>query len=291
MSYSNDMSSNWNDLQYILAIYEKKSLVAAAKVLKVDETTVGRRLNALEQELGTKLFERKKGGFTPTPAGLKVLETAGPIRRQMLALRTRIEGQDQSLCGVVRVTLPESIATEMVIPRLPDFLALYPELRIELITSTSTVNVTKREADIAVRMFKPKAGNLFARKLGKLRFAFYVALSLRKDHATPHLIDYPASVSTEAEAAILKKLRKTHLSQILVNSRSAILAAVRSGLGMGMLPEIMLTPTDSSELRVVEAHAPIDLDVWLVVHSELKKNARIRVVADFLRSTIEIRLR
>jgi DNA-binding transcriptional LysR family regulator len=289
LCYTRAMASNWNDLKFFLAIEEAKSFAGASRLLKVDETTVGRRLQALESELGTKLFERKRQGYTPTPAGRQVLEAALPIQAKLRSLQTRIEGGDRSLRGKVTLTMPESIATELVLPKLPEFLSRFEDLQVAFSTGSHTVNVSKREADIAIRMFKPKSGTLYARKLGPLHFSFYGARNSLQSGQINTLINYPDADATDAESAILKKLRPTIRQRIQVNSRHSMRAAIQAGVGVGMLPEIM-GEKETELLRIVELPR-LSLDTWMVVHADLKKNARVRVTADFLQKELSARLK
>ncbi len=291
------MTSNWNDLQFFLAIYEAGSLAGAARKLNVDETTVGRRLAALEQDLASKLFERKREGYRPTPAGHQVLAAALPIRSKLRQLHTQIEGSDQSLKGTVKLTLPETMAVHLVIPRLAEHLSLYPDLKLEFLTSAQTVNISKREADIAIRMFRPKEGMLYAKRLGKLRFSFFASQEYIRQRGMPKIsqgndhswVNYPDSEASDAEAALLKKMGIQNWSKLQVNNRTSMLASLRAGLGVGMLPEIMAQ--EARDLFAISELPPLDLDTWMVVHSDLKTNARVKVTADFLAQVVGSRLR
>ena len=279
--YTGRMGANWNDLQVFLAGHDSGTLAGAARLLRVDETTVGRRLAALERDLGARLAVRKRDGYELTPAGHATLAAARPIQASLRELETSVAGADKALRGKVRLTMPESVATCVVLPRLPEFCAQHPEIQVEVVTSTRLLDIARREADVAIRMRRPEQGTLFAKRLGQLEFALYASRSyLGRRGPRDLLVDYPDAETTREEAALLGRLRRTARSQLLVTSRPALLAALQAGLGVGVLPAIM--GDGAPGLARVPGEEPFRLDTWLAVHADLKRSARVRAMADFL---------
>ena len=277
------MPLDWNDLKIALAVNEHGSFAKAAKQLQLDETTIGRRIAALQRDLGAQLFERKQRGYVLTATGREVLATASPIADTLAQLQSRVQGADQILRGTVRLTMPDSIATHIVMPQLATFYAAHPAIRLEFVTTARILNIQKREADIAIRMVKPSQGSVFAKRLGAIQFAAYGSPAYLRRRKPPYtLVELLASESTEAEQRLLTKLH-VHGAPLLVSNRHAVLAAVEAGLGVGLLPSYLAHGTDLMQVPTFEA---IAVDAWLVVHDAIKRNARVRAVSEFLTATV-----
>jgi DNA-binding transcriptional LysR family regulator len=165
---------NWNDLRYLLAIAQGGSLSAAARRLRVDDTTVARRLAAAERALGARLIERVDGAMRPTPAGEVAIGHAERIEREMQDLQNRIGGADQAVAGTVRLTSVPLVVNRLLVPSLPALAAAHPLLRLELIAESRNLSLTKGEADIALRLARPRGGGtVVARRIGRLAYAVY----------------------------------------------------------------------------------------------------------------------
>ena len=164
---------NWDDLRFLVEIGRSATLAAAARHLKVDQTTVARRLRALEDALGTPLFERSDGHWRPTGVGADVLERAMRIEEDVAGLARLAEAGAQAVSGVVRLTAVGAIVGDYLVPRLPGLYARHPELVVELIASNDNLNVSRREADIAIRLARPESGDFLIRKLADVGFAVY----------------------------------------------------------------------------------------------------------------------
>ena len=280
------MIYDWNDLKYFLAVYQNGSFAEAARALKVDETTVSRRLSSLENSFGVKLLKKNKSGYLPTVDGEKVLATILPIYDSLSNLQNKIQGNNKTLVGKVTVTMPDTIASHIIIPQLGEFYMKYPDIQIEIITSAQSLNIQKRDADVAIRMFKPSQGTLYAKNIGKLKFSAFVnSKYLQKfkynkfNLEEMDLIDYPNSEATKEEIKILNNLRSKCKVRLQVKNRYSIVAAIKNGLGIGYLPEF-ISDGDNELIQVADL-SRIEIDTWLVVHSDLKKNSKVRAVADF----------
>lgn len=156
---------NWDDTRIFLALTRAPSLRAAARSLGVDQATVGRRLNALEAELGAKLFLRAKDGYLLTAAGETALAAARRMESAALDLRTRIEGQDASPGGLVRVTSTDSIAIDLLMPAIERLQQHWPHIRVDLEVSTQLLSLSRRQVDIAFRNVRPETPDLVVRRV------------------------------------------------------------------------------------------------------------------------------
>lgn len=162
---------NWDDLRFVVEIGRAGTLAAAARHLRVDQTTVARRLRALEDELGAALFERGDGRWQPTAIGTDVLQRAGRIEEDVTALLRVAEAGAGAVSGLVRVTAVGTLIGDYLAPRLAGLYARHPDLSIELIASNDNLNVARREADIAIRLARPTRGDILIRKLADSGFA------------------------------------------------------------------------------------------------------------------------
>jgi len=176
---------NWDDLRFFLAVARGRTLTAAGAMLKVDATTVGRRIERLANTLNTNLFEAGPSGLNLTPGGEKLLTYAEDMERNALTARDRISGERSRLTGTVRLSLSEGFATWMVARHLPAFQALHPEIRLEIVTTNGFLNPSKREADLAVLLGRPQHGRLVAQKLTDYRLGLYASHDYVAQHGMP----------------------------------------------------------------------------------------------------------
>ena len=166
---------NWDDLRFLVVIGREGTLAGAARRLKVDQTTVARRLRALEDALCTPLFERSDGRWQPTATGARVLERATRIEEDVAGLTRIADAGRPGIHGSVRITSVGAIIAEWLVPRLPDLYARHPGLDVALVGSNDNLNVARREADIAIRLARPETGDFVIRKLADVGFAVYAS--------------------------------------------------------------------------------------------------------------------
>ncbi|HEY0834875.1 MAG TPA: LysR family transcriptional regulator, partial [Azospirillum sp.] len=165
---------DWEDLRVFVALARAGSLSAAARALKVGHATVGRRVAALEAALGRALFDRRADGYALTAEGAAVLELAAGMDERALAILRRA-GQDAGLTGTVRLTATESLAERFLIPRLAAFRRRHPGIDLEVLSDPRSLSLAKREADVAVRLARPQAGELVTRRLAAIAYGVYAA--------------------------------------------------------------------------------------------------------------------
>src|SRR5262245_53774094 len=281
------MPGDWNDYRYFLAVVRTGSLSAAARRLRVDQSTVGRRLAALEGQVGARLFDHTPQGYVLTPAGDSVRARVERLEEGFLAVERQLAGGDARLEGVVRLATTEALATTLLVPQLGKLRARHPGLSIELCTSHQPVSLARRQADVAVRLgAPPKEPNLLVRRIGVAGFALYAALSYLARRGRPRLrgglrdheiVGYSGDLAAAPIARWM--IERAHQAEIVFRTDSigAAHQAVAAGIGLGVLPCLLgagLTRIGSS----LAGTAPI----WTVVHQDLQRNARVRAVLLFL---------
>src|ERR1700712_2766112 len=173
---------DWDDLRFFLAVVRHSSLSAAAKALHVAQSTVGRRLASREAGLGVRLLNRTPEGYVPTLAGEQVLKQAERVEAEALGLERQVGGRDMRLAGLVRVTCPETIASNLVAPCFGTLHVEHPDIMIELIPTPRELSLSMREADISVRLRHPDQHDLVVRRIGTVAFGLYASADYLERH-------------------------------------------------------------------------------------------------------------
>lgn len=279
----------WDDFRIFLAIARAATLSGAARLLRVDQSTISRRLVALEAAAGARLFDRTPAGYSLTAAGEGVLQNAEEIERQALAAERRLAGQDARPEGHVRLATSDSFAVWFVIPHLEGFAKAYPSVTVSLVTGNRQLSLARREADLALRFNTPTEPNLIARKLSAISWALYGSRPYFERYGLPRLRDQLAGhrvigFDQELERTIGARFLARHArrAQVVLTTNSLVTqaAAVSAGLGLCPLPAAIghrepdLQPALSGP---VGEHA-----VWMVVHPDVKTSARVRALMDYL---------
>ena len=176
---------DWNDLRYFLAIARGGTLARASRDLGINATTVGRRLVALEEEVQARLFDRTPDGYVLTPSGRDLLPRAERMEGEAIALDRDVIGADQRPSGAVRLTATEMLATRFIMPHMPRFHATHPEITLELECTTRVVSLARREADIALRLARPREDNVVGRRLASVPLSLYAAPSYVAERGLP----------------------------------------------------------------------------------------------------------
>jgi DNA-binding transcriptional LysR family regulator len=288
---------NWDDLRIFLAVARGGGLLAAARRLGLDHTTVARRLTALETAIGARLVDRSPRGARLTDAGAGLLEHAERMEAEALAAGARLGAAEQQLSGTVRLATPEAFGAWLVAPEVKTFHAAHPGIQLDLVPEARAVNLSKREADIAVSLGRPVAGRLVARKLADYRLGLYASRSyLEQAGAISDLADLKRHplVWYIDELIDLPELR--FIDQIAGDVRPAFRsssivaqqAAVAAGLGYGAL-HVFAADTDPRLVRVLPEAVEITRSYWLVLHADQARLPRIRAVADFLADVVRRR--
>ena len=269
---------DWDGLRIFLALGRARTLAAAARTLGIDETTVARRLARLEREMGASLLERAPGGLSLTAAGEAVRAAAEEMESAALAAERRALGADTQLSGRVRVTAPEILGRYFVLPALRAVHQRHPGIAIELISTIARLDVTRREADVAIRTVRPTEPALIARKVARMALAPYVRRG-RKQPARLAAVSYADGVRLPTRN-VEDRIQGGRVA-LRTNSIATVLEAVRLGWGAGDLPCFVGDATPELE-RAFPGEKPDLLDVWLIVHADVQRTARVRVLVDEL---------
>jgi DNA-binding transcriptional LysR family regulator len=281
---------NWDDLRFFLALAQASTLVAAARSLGVDATTVGRRLAALETALGAQLFERHPEGLHPTSAGAHLLVRAARIAEEATAAEREIRGADQRAQGSVRVTAGDGLVAMVLTPRLGELLARHPGLDVELRAENRAVDLSRREADLGVRLFRPREPGLVARRLALMPLRLYgsEAYFARRGRPTSartlarhDFVDYDATLARTPAATWLREELPDARIVLRSNATMTLVAAAVAGLGLVLLPELL----GRADARLIPVLPRLELptrELWLVFHGDLRPHARVQAVSHWL---------
>lgn len=274
--------TDWEDVRYFAALARHGSLSATARALTVNQATVARRLAALEEALGTKLFKRRPSGYELTTAGRSALEAADAMESAATAL-SRLE-PEKTLAGLVRITATPSLAETFLIPRLIALLQQHPMLDLEVTAERRSVSLQRHQSDIALRLVCPEHGELMVRRVANLVYRLYATPAWRdrlRGGAAPCFVGFDEAGAQFPEASWLARQFGNARLTLRCNDYIGQIAAARAGYGIAVLPHFLAAGDPALvEVRLLETPPPREL--WLVTRHDLQKTPRIRVVADFL---------
>jgi DNA-binding transcriptional LysR family regulator len=281
---------DWDDVRYFLAVARGGSVRAAAERLAVNHTTVLRRSAQLEDRLGVRMFEKLPSGYRLTAAGEEVLEFAEQMEASSNRLETRVFGRDQSVRGLLRVTLPPPLATHLLMPDFAEFARLHPDIEMEISSSGELANLTNREADAAIRVVydrKTLPLNLHGLKGPELFGGVYVArdsLAAWRAGAPEPIRWIVISSHGVPDWAGEGEVRAAEVP-FRVTDAEAQLAAARQGLGITTLP-CFVGDADPSLVRVPGTDLHMYGTLWLLTQGETRKTKRVRLFTEFVSSRL-----
>lgn len=285
---------DWSDYQIFLAIARTGNFARAAEKTGLDATTMGRRLRRLETRLNTTFFERSRDGQVLTEAGEALLEAVEVMARGAGQIDENVS-MHQGPTGTVRLSVSEGFGTWFVSSHVPAFVAAYPGLVLDMVANSGLLNPSRREADIAVMLSRPKAGPLIARKLSDYALQVYASRSYIARHGTPAtpndlahdhvLVGYVPDLVPSPELRYLSELAQGLTATIRCSSINAQLHLVASGVGIGVLPRFMADANPSlvpllPENRIVRSF-------WLVTHRDTHNLSRIKATREWLLGAVE----
>jgi DNA-binding transcriptional LysR family regulator len=291
------MTMDWDLLRYFMLVARLGSLTKAAEQLKTTQATVCRRIDMLESELGVALFSRSPQGYSLTQEGHDFLPKAQSIEDQMLDLQ-RSQSQpksDQNLNGTVRLATAENLATTILLPSLGVLRAQHPDLKLELATGVRSVSMTRREADLSLRLVRPTQNSMTIRKLGTQAHAVYASKGYVKTHCLSRdlrdlrhadLVGWDDEFANLQMAQWLHKATDGKPLSLTTTSLLPQIIALRSGLGVAVLP-CFLGDVQPELCRVVEPDEVFAQDIWLTFDAALSKVPRIRVVVDWVIDAVQ----
>ncbi|QVQ26897.1 LysR family transcriptional regulator [Achromobacter deleyi] len=285
---------DWDNARVFLAIHRIGTLRGAAALLQIDQATAGRRLAALESSLDARLFLRTPGGYVPTAAGELAFAAAERMEQAADQLQRQMQGLDHRLSGVVRVATSETVASYFIMEAIRRVHALHPDIRVVLSTSIQISNLTRREADLAIRNIKPDNPDLIQRHLARKEVGLYASRAYLAAHGEPRpgtafaghtLVTYQQSVLPGWSDTFCGEPTGNGRIGVELNSGLMIIEAVAAGLGIGELPTHM-APDYPDLVRIWPGRSEA-YDLWLVMHGDLNRTARVRAVADAIVEVFE----
>lgn len=284
------MLFDWGDLKHFLAVAESGSLSQAAQTLGVSQPTVGRRLDALELQLGAKLFVRSGSGMAVTELGRAVLDHARRVREEAAAIARAVDQRDNSLSGTVRLASLDGTGPFLA-DGLERFYRKHPNILVEVLMDERSADLTQREADIAIRLFRPKQNSLVTRRLMTADYGFYAARAFLNRVGRPKTLEdlenYPFIEWLEHGPLTFKQdsfregITVTGRPVFRTNNVSMSVRAAVAGAGVARLPEIIGESEPDLE-RLFPDRVVAELDIWLVAHADLRATARIRALWDHI---------
>ncbi len=277
---------DWNDLRTVLAVARSGSLAGAARELALQHSTVFRRIEEAEARLGARLFDRARTGWSANAQGEAVARAAAEMEAAALMAEREISGADARLQGVIRIATSEMLAGYLLPPLLQQFLAEHPGIEIEADVSNRAVDLTRREADLALRATEQPPESMVGRRVGELRYAIYAARSLLPARGAPVLSSLPWVGFDDriAYTAIAQWWRKTLPDvqpRLRADSLPAMLKAAAAGIGAVALPMFAA----AQEPRLLRLTPPIEgpvMGLWLLHHPDVRGNARVRTLMQWL---------
>lgn len=281
---------DWSALRDFLAVAKTGSLSRAAHDLKISQPTLSRRIAALEEQLSTRLFVRTPRGLLLTDDGEAVLEGARRVEQEALSIERTADASQQTLTGTVRISLTEGLGTAWLPQKLAAFHLQHPGLCVEVLVDNRAVDLVRREADIAVRMFRPTQADLIAKRVGDVVMGLYATKAYMQINGRPEtledlknhtLVSFDESM---VRNPAVQRLESYFLREKIVHRAGSFLgqlSATRAGIGLGV-HDCFLAATDPELERLMPQWFHHRLEVWLVTHPDVRRSARIRAVYDFL---------
>ena len=277
---------DWDDYRYFLAVEQAGSALGAAKRLAVNHTTVLRRIARLERQLGVRLFERLRTGYIPTAAGEELREVAQQVEQTLIGAEHRLAGKDLHLSGVIRVTTTETLF-QSLLPHLLEFRQLHPHIQLQVVASNPMVNLTRREADVAIRATNQPPDNMIGRKIGMARSAIYGASAYLHGQNRDRPLDQHDWIGLDETLAHLPEYHwvERHVPAeriaLRINNLLHKIAVVQAGYGIAPLL-CFLAEQKPDLVRMTEPNPLFDTDIWLLSHPDLRQVARIRAFTDLI---------
>lgn len=296
MGKARDLSKfNWDDISLFLALARHKSLSQTARVLALTHSTVGRRIKALEAALETKLFERTVNGFLLTDAGEVLLCEAEGIEAHVSKISTAFNGEETQVGGTIRVATMEALGSLYLAPRFVQLYKRHPSVRVELVTASHWINLSKREADVLISFPRPLGHRIESEKIGEFALFLYASPEYLEEFGTPgelddlknhRFIDYIDELVVISAVRWLSDVQRRQETVFRSTSLVAQYHAAVGGMGVAMLPTF-IAASDPRLVQILPEQISVLRDFWLSVHKDIEHIPRVRLVLDFLKNLIQ----
>lgn len=286
---------NWNDLRFFLALQRDGRLITAARRLRVDHTTVARRIATLEEALGARLFEKSPAGHMLTDAGRALVPYAEAVEAQYSAMMMQVAGKDTALSGTVRVMAPDVFGSRLIMPSLADFREQHGDIRVEVVEETRHGALSRREADLALTFSRPEVGRLVARKLGEFCLRLYASPEYLERRGMPETAEdlsvYHDFIWFVDDLLNIEEIRRIEKQSKDINvvmrctSMAGQAHAAATGGGLAYLP-CFYADRLPGLVRVLPDSQVSTRELWLVGHEDTRRVARISALSGFLEKLV-----
>ena len=288
-------SLDWDKVRIFYTAAEAGSFTHAGDALGLSQSAVSRQVGALERDLSVPLFHRHARGLILTEQGEHLFRTAKEMMLKLEATRARLTDSRERPNGDLRVTTTVGLGSNWLTPRLGEFLDLYPEVRLQLLLTDDELDLSMREADVAIRLRQPVQGDLIQRRLFTVHFHAYASQDYIKGHGQPkdvaeldehRILTYGGVtpsylVDVHWLTGVGREPRNPRQAALTVNNITALNYAVERGIGIAVLPDY-LVETDSNLVQILNVDEMPSLESYLVYPEEMKNVARVQVFRDFL---------
>jgi DNA-binding transcriptional LysR family regulator len=275
---------NWDDLRFFLAFSREGSVSGAGRALGVKHTTVARRIQALEKQMGTRLFDRSRSGYSMTQAAENLFDDVLKLEEKIQQVDHKTSDQDAALAGLLKLTVAHDLANRLIVPEIGKFLEAYPKIELQLLMTTGLIDLAAREADIAIRLTPSPPEYLVGRELMKLRHGIYGTEEVLNNLAEPvnvilfrGEINHPTWVTDHF---------KNSNAVLRVDDVSSMAVATKNGLGIAKMP-CFIGDTEPALRRLDVKIQLSSWGVWILNHVDLRATARVRACKDFLQDVLE----
>lgn len=275
----------WDDLRVVLAVCRAGSLSGAAKALKLNKSTVFRQINAIEKKMGVRFFERLPQGYQMTEAGEMVMHTAQRMEADVNNLQTQLLGKDFRLQGNIRVTAPEGIAMAFLAPLMAEFCQIHPDIDIDLITTSAALELSRREADLAIRVTRKPPDTSLGKRVSAFNFGIYASPDYLCSRRSLPLNELDWLLADDEVYWLGKTIwkNKTQAAQqtkFVCSSTLVTMNAVKQGLGVMLLP-CFLGDNEKDLERVTEPLEELSSELWILTHQDLRHTARVKALMNY----------
>ncbi|MFT5114704.1 MAG: DNA-binding transcriptional LysR family regulator [Parasphingorhabdus sp.] len=284
------MNSNWDDLRFFLAIARQGTLTGAGKILGVSQPTVSRRLESLEGQLKTRLFDHSRLGYELTSAGLDLFETTQKLEQDVAEVQRRIYGEDQNLTGGLRITCTEIFLNGFLTPFIWKFSKRHPDIELSILCTQSQLNLSRNDADLAIRFTRHPPENLVGHNLAGVAYAIYAAKDCIGTQYDPADRDSWEWIGVHDEMhnrmlfqSVLPKIQFKHR----IDDMSAMQSMVQCGLGVSVLPCYIADRDPLLQRLHPDILSESTISLWVLHHPDVRRVYRLRLFVKFLKDLIK----
>jgi DNA-binding transcriptional LysR family regulator len=279
---------SWDEFRLVKAIADTGSLAGAGDVLSLNHSTVFRRLNALEQDLGSRLFERSRTGYVPTPAGEEMVALANRMFDEVIEFERRVSGRDVKPSGELRVTTNDSFVAHLTTPLFSAFCKMYPEIRLDVVVENRALNLSKRDADVAIRATAEPPETLVGRRVAAIAWCIYGSETLNlepsddpQDFADECWVGFSDAISGIGPARWLARSVPQAKLSYRLNTILGLSQAVEAKVGIGVVP-CFIGDRMPGLKRLLKSPLVFNESLWVLTHPDLKNSARVRAFIEFM---------